>query len=109
MVLAATMQMLYAQVLPQHLLTDLLFGAAAMFFVVKHFIFYRHRKQELQYKTREMVGIFILMAVFYFIDHVFEPPAIISIISLCLCFGIEIAVQQVLYNKLIFKRTRRQK
>lgn len=107
MVTAAVVQMLYARALPQHLLTDFLFGAAAMFFVVKHFIFYRHRQKELQYKVKEMIGIFILMIVFYLIDHTFELPVIVSMTSLCLCFGLEIAIQQVLYDKLIFKRGRR--
>lgn len=49
MILAASLHMLYADTLPKHILTDFLFGSAALFFISKHFIFYRHRKQELQY------------------------------------------------------------
>lgn len=108
MVLAATLHMLYANVLPKNVLTDFLFGSAALFFVCKHFIFYRHRKKELQYKVREMTGIFILMVVFYLINHTFEPPLVVTMLSLYLCFGIEITVQQTLYSKVIFKRKRRQ-
>ncbi|MCD8141455.1 MAG: low temperature requirement protein A [Planctomycetaceae bacterium] len=91
MILAANLHLLFADQLPRPTLIDFLFGSAAVFFILKHGVFYHHRQSGLDPGVKKAAVILLLMLALYAIDVVVAPPVIMSVFLLALCFALEIS------------------
>ncbi|MCD8350059.1 MAG: low temperature requirement protein A [Planctomycetaceae bacterium] len=97
MILAANLHLLFADELPRHTLIDFLFGSAAVFFVLKHGVFYHHRQSGLDPGVKKAAVILAFMLVLYSVDVLLAPPIIVSVFLLSLCFAMEVTGPRVFH------------
>ncbi len=90
MILAANLHLLYADELPRRSLISFMFGCAAVFFILKHGVFYHHRQSGLDPGIKKAAAILFVMAALYSIDIFLTPPVILSVFFLGLCFAVEL-------------------
>ncbi len=99
MILAANLHLLYADQLSRPTLVAFLFGSAAVFFIMKHGVFYHHRQNGLDPGIKKAAVILACMAALYVVDVVLAPPVVVSVVLLALCFAMELTGSRILLRR----------
>lgn len=94
MLLAADVHLLYENVLDKTILINFLFGAVGLFLIVKHIVFYLHRKKDLSYYPREIHFVFLFVLVLFILNFFINVPTPVNLLLLSSFLVLELLTQQ---------------